>query len=937
MDPNLMQILQGVIGQGNTELGSIFGELTNFMNKEETSNARERLNTNPLTDINAYRVNPFRGFLAKKGGGVDAAGVGAINPNVYMTPSTNLFPGGSIMNNVRSKIMLNSLQQMAKGGMVGSLPSIPASVQLDTINNVPSNMPGGAGGRFDLSQLSLQPNETFVIPKSQPFSDPIFGNKLFDAENRYQPGTFKHGGHMRYPDVDQAFLGGLFKGIGKVAKGIGKGLYSAGKAGLGAVGDVANTVSPIVGMFNPALGALAGLGGGLLGRLNDGGGSEGKASQGVGPSPFYGSQSQANLSGPTSGSLFDLIRGGGRQMSPNSGQLSLPSSMFNMTNVLGQTPFGSMFGSPGQFSVPGFAGGLFNIPRYQEGGPVSMNPAMNLIPIQTEKVGNQPEMIIHPDATITPVNATTRHKNMDDDEVTDLVPEGSYITSADKSMTITKGEADDIVLGVKFMPYKERTKGKAPKEITLASLWGTNDSDKNKKTFAELTQKLAKKIQVVDNSEYFEHGNNIFTQLTNKANLETRIPYLREIVKLNENSRPTSSFVFKHGGPVRVPDVPKAFLGGLFNFLGNNAGTIASAIPAISSLFGGADPYNQPQGVGGISPEVQAGILGSIPAYQWGLNQNLTAQDKAFEASKLGYSDLSQQLIQNAQESAAGQQDANLIGTGLTLMDQFGRETNLPKLDLGASRSRFNNFQPRAASRAAMEASSTPNYSASDIMAQLGRGAGPVLAQLESAKFNTGNQAAIQRNQQLDNFDFQRMQGLNQLDATEQQFNTQQEMREQQMRNDQRGNVFGALGQGVQRGADLQSGLLGQTGQIQSQILSILSDLNQQQANLVGQGAMGGSKAALDAFSILGGMQSQNALAGQLTGPQGGTLAPQFGDLGALLAEMQKRTAFNQPLAPIQGNTPARVMVGDRGPIQPLPGLLQPTSIDSILSGMKRK
>lgn len=907
-----MQMLESVFSKGfglpnagagsSNQMGQMFGHLKDFMDQERMNNAQGRLNVDPLRDIEPFRVNPFRGFLSQHGGPIEGGGM----PMSVLMPSAGLLPGGGLMDSLRGQIQMKALQDMQKGGMAGSLPSLPASIQLDTINNTPSNLPGGSGGKFDLSQLALQPNNTFVIPKNQPFSDPIFGNKLLDIDNKFQPAAFQYGG---YPNqIPHALFGGLFKSIGKGIGSVGKGLFKGVKQGLGAIGDVASAVSPIASLI-PGLGlfgTLAGPVGGLLGQLNDsrpqqptGGMFQGPFSGGAGP--FGGLQSMMGQN-PFGG--IGTSFGGG--INPFGGMLQAP------TGGGGGNPFAQLLQQP-SFGVPGFAGGMFGIPRFQEGGPV--NAMANLIPIQAEKVGKQPEMIIHPDFTITPVNATTSHAKMDDDEVTDMVVEGSYIASADKSMKISYKDADEIVIGIKHMPYKERKQGKVPEEITLASLWGSKD--RKDKTFAELAKLLSKRIKVVDKGEYFEYGNDIFTQLTNKANLETRLPYISQIVGLNEEQRPADSntIQYKHGGKVRMPNVRKAGLGDIIS-------TIGAAAPGILSALGigGSNPQNPMA----VSPEVQYGILGSLPMYQMGLNQNIAAQQQGFNQGRDAYGSLGQNLIQNAMNSAAMQQGANLGTTALGLMNQMGMETNLPQLDLGSIRARANNFRPRAMSRNAIEAMSTPNFDANAIMSTMGRGAGPMLAQLMSKQMGNQNQLAMQRNQQLDQYDMQRNQILNNADLTEQQFNIGQAEKERMLREQQRGGIFGTLGQGLQRGADLGSGMLGQIGNIQSSILPQMLQQDQLSRQLTGQNLIGGAQNALNAFSILGGLQGQAALGNAMypqTQPQGtgfnmaDAVAQLVGPKGKTKDELAKEQLLKDREAWTSGILPGIL------PNQPLQGL----------------
>ena len=1004
MNPMMLELLKQLLtsqaggfgmpfaGAGTSgPLNQVFGQVQDFMNSEKQSEANKRLNLDPLRDIAPFRVNAFRGYLAQHGGEVsERNGISAL-PMSFLFPSEGVVPGGPIMGRVLNQMATNAAQNMKNGGMAGNLPALPASFQLDTMNNTPSNVPGGAGGKYDLSQLALQQNDAFSIPKIQPFVDPTFGQKLFDQNARlpimkdggyiqtliveddentkeylksvkfwnegdgidnrlvYLPIQYKNGGPVKICGVEKAFLGklikGIGKGIGKVGEGIWQGLKGVADWQLGLIGapdlidntfvDRSKALSKInnVGgtLFRtaadfviPGLGTGIGMAGGLLNQLGQ---PRQDPSQGGMSAPGMGGFNPGMFSAgytPTTGSLFDRINQGGIQ-TPVVPQYQMPYQMgpfmgFNPQNLFGtaQLPVGQ-----GNIMVPGFAGGMFSLPRgmryggalksFQQGGVASMMP---LIPIQTEKVGKQPEMIIHLDGSITSVNATKRHAQMDDDEVTDIVPEGSYIASADKSMKIDYDKAEDIVIGIKSRPYKEMMKGKVPEEVTLASLWPTGD--KKPKTPAELVKLLQKKIPVMD-MENVDFEADIFTEETNATNLKSRIPFLTEIVRLNEEKRVKKEGVntgvvasYKHGGPLRLPGVPHAQFG---QTLGTIMELLPAALPAISSIFGGARQNRQ--GVGGISPMVSTGILGTIPMYQYGVMQNIGAQSNALNQGIEDFSSLGNQLIQNARQSsdiqlAASQQGVDfalqgqdalgrsaLGASGLGALGAFMTPIEQERLNLGAARSRINNYRPISASRAAVDAMATPQVDM-QALAAMGPRAAPLIAQMESDRMRAANQAAMQRNQILDQAEQNRIAQLNQLDQQEALFNINQGSREQDLmraRNAQaigslqqgiqqaggiEANKFGIQGQGVQRAADIQSGLLGQMGQIQSQILPITTQFAMQNAQLAGQPLMLGSQNALNAFTTLGGMQSQNALAQQLPPELGGALPPPTGPYDSL-------------------------------------------------------
>src|SRR5690606_3650142 len=86
------------------------------------------------------------------------------------------------------------------------------------------------------------------------------------------------------------------------------------------------------------------------------------------------------------------------------------------------------------------------------------------VPIQAEKG----EKLIFSDGTTSPVKAKKKHSRMSDDDVTDIVPDGTYVVSDARKMAMTKDEASQYSLALINEPYKLKGKVQEPKEVTLA-------------------------------------------------------------------------------------------------------------------------------------------------------------------------------------------------------------------------------------------------------------------------------------------------------------------------------------------------------------------------------------------------------------------------------------------------------------------------------------
>ncbi len=204
--------------------------------------------------------------------------------------------------------------------------------------------------------------------------------------------------------------------------------------------------------------------------------------------------------------------------------------------------------------------------KFQLGGQVQPE----VLGIQTE-LGEQ---LIYEDASIVDVNADKKHAQLDDDLITDYVPEGTFVASAYKGMRIDRDDAEEVLLGIDMKPYIEGKKGAVPIEITLASMF-----TKKRMTPAEVTERVRKKFSL-SNKDH-----DVFTERTNEENKLSRLPYLQGIIGLSEFQRMEQEGVFRNGGSVKKKDTEEyqlgsiigagaSFLGGLFSFIdGNNKAT----------------------------------------------------------------------------------------------------------------------------------------------------------------------------------------------------------------------------------------------------------------------------------------------------------------------------------------------------------------------------
>lgn len=187
-------------------------------------------------------------------------------------------------------------------------------------------------------------------------------------------------------------------------------------------------------------------------------------------------------------------------------------------------------------------------------------------PIQAEK-GEQ----IFIGTNIVDTKATKKHSQMKDNEVTDILPPGSYVASNDKDNAITKEEAEDFVIGTGATIYSENDSlpSKIGEPITLANLFG----NKKKLRPAELAKALRKKFPLTDLE------NDKFAEFTRKENEESRIPYIQAIMEANEGKKILNEEIeempemkdggyikkYQKGDPVQDPTKLPNIFGNLLN------------------------------------------------------------------------------------------------------------------------------------------------------------------------------------------------------------------------------------------------------------------------------------------------------------------------------------------------------------------------------------
>lgn len=192
------------------------------------------------------------------------------------------------------------------------------------------------------------------------------------------------------------------------------------------------------------------------------------------------------------------------------------------TNLTGMSMFGAAMpllerinqerNKPKDTDLANFTSDPSIIPSYQTGGEVEQDT------IQTE----EGEIVVTPDLTIADVKSKSTHKKLKKGEITDIVPEGSFIFS-DK-VKVRKKDADRV-FAYKQPEYKEQSNEGEVEEFNFKDLFGDDD----KLGTAELARRIREKFEVIDDEE----GNKL-TETANMENKISRAPYIESLIELHQ-------------------------------------------------------------------------------------------------------------------------------------------------------------------------------------------------------------------------------------------------------------------------------------------------------------------------------------------------------------------------------------------------------------------
>lgn len=630
-------------------------------------------------------------------------------------------------------------------------------------------------------------------------------NKFGGINYLQMPTQMPNGGNP-----EKAFLGKLVKGAGKFFGKVGKGLWEGAKGSadfmLGNLGmpDVIQDTfvdrSKFLSGANNVIGGIArtglsALAPGLGSAVNQFGSNVNNAvnmsrmdDQYMGTPGFAGNQGLGGLAGMFGG-LEGLDQGG----------------LMNLLGLLSAIQ-GNESG--------GFRNG--GIPRtYSNGGKV-VETQGPLTGIQTEKVKNTPEYIALPDNHIVKVNAKTTHEKMDDSEVTDVVPQNSYIASAQKDMMFTRDELEGFEFGYEDVVYRVGETGKPPKMLTAADIL---PKGKNKILPAEYAKLIDKTFPLTGRDDQF-------SEAADNSNLAERGKYIQAMISLGEVKRQEKEGPdqFKYGG------IPKASLGelvkGASNVLAGGGNFDEGLIKAVQGI-GGLSAAPSGGGIMGILSMLQNSKEfpnGGIPKAQDGFLANLFNRSTtgtginpvAAGLSGLGFLGSSiasginersqRKALERAQEQlaqlTAQQTQLNQGRTGIGVLNALAQETDLPEVNMDFSR--LENFDSRTPQQF-INAQARPTFDTSALIDRLGaRAASTAMANQQANIMNARNQAAMQAFNQDRNTRFGIAQAVTQGRNQEEQLNNR--IRQQEVAN--RNAAMSAASDAFQGGMSNQSRIL---------------------------------------------------------------------------------------------------------------------------------
>ncbi len=185
----------------------------------------------------------------------------------------------------------------------------------------------------------------------------------------------------------------------------------------------------------------------------------------------------------------------------------------------------------------------YSVPKFYTGGEVNYKYSYPIFPNGLEEMGlsevqtEKGEVGFLPDKTVVDVKAKKLHKDQDKNNITDILPQNTYIFSRDPKMKFKatdkiKGIAiEDMTLGKSVYKYDENENTKGPEDIKLKDYF-FNGNTKKAFTSSEIAQNIKKNFPMVDMKE------DLYANRAIEENASQREVYLSILKAFNEFKRP---------------------------------------------------------------------------------------------------------------------------------------------------------------------------------------------------------------------------------------------------------------------------------------------------------------------------------------------------------------------------------------------------------------
>lgn len=166
------------------------------------------------------------------------------------------------------------------------------------------------------------------------------------------------------------------------------------------------------------------------------------------------------------------------------------------------------------------------------------------MPLQAEKG----EVVVLPNFHLVDAKADEPHDKQEDGEVSDILPEGSYVVSNRLKLgKKEKVDLEDLLLGYSDVLYDE-TRPEDEKELEEVRFKDFVGDLKKGQTLAEVMKQVRKKVPLSAVKD------DVFAQRSNIENTKTRLDLIGAVVAMNE-AKKSGVKQYKHGGKVeKYPD-----------------------------------------------------------------------------------------------------------------------------------------------------------------------------------------------------------------------------------------------------------------------------------------------------------------------------------------------------------------------------------------------